>query len=234
MAQENQQQQSKAKTDIAQKEVGAEKKHSPSGQIKLLDRILPSLSKLHPWWDNILVKVRSWLPESVNNQLNDLALTGVISTLVVIVLLTTVTILPAQEEEVVELPPEAISTPLELNAPNPPQALANLAPPTPEFTPEQSLIAAVQHKVDQMTQDYSQDLVESIVTSFASNTLTIQVADNWYQLADSEQNQLVQEMFHSSQTLDFPKLEIKNNQGTLVARNPVVGKNMVILQRHTN
>ena len=231
MEQENQQQQQKTQTDTSGEETPAQKL-SQSSQLKWLDKILPSFTKLQTWWDQILGKVRSWLPGSVSNQLNDLALTGIISALFVVLLLTTVLILPAKKKEAVDLsPPQATAAPLKLTAPKPPEILETVAPLPPQFSPEQNLVASVQQKVVSMTDEYAQDLIKSVEADFSSNSLIVRVDDSWYQLDDSGQNQLAQAMFHHSQQLDFHKLEIKDSQGNMLARNPVVGKKMVILLR---
>lgn len=231
MAQENQQQQQKTQTDTSPKETQAQGL-SQSSQLQWLDKILPSFPKLQAWWDRILGKVRSWLPVSVSNQLNDLALTGIISTLFVVLLLTTVLILPAKKKEVVDLPPpQATAAPLELTAPQSPEIVETVAPLPPQFSPEQSLVAAVQQQVANLIDENAQDLIKSVEANFSDESLIVRVDDSWYQLDDSGQNQLAQEMFHHSQQLDFHKLEIKDSQGNMLARNPVVGKNMVILLR---
>jgi ABC-type molybdenum transport system ATPase subunit/photorepair protein PhrA len=52
-----------------------------------------------------------------------------------------------------------------------------------------------------------------------------------YELSGDRQNKLADEMLKRAQELDFSKLEITDIQGTLLARSPVVGPNMIILQR---
>ena len=104
--------------------------------------------------------------------------------------------------------------------------------PEIQLTPEQTLIAAIQTRVAEITQDYSEDLIESVQADFRQNSLLVKVSDVWYQLGDSRQSKLANEMLKRSRQLDFFKLEIKDTQGTLVARNPVVGNNIIILQRN--
>jgi hypothetical protein len=201
-----------------------------------LDRILPSFSSLQTWWDSILAKIRSLLPASLNEKLSDWSLTGILTGIVVILLLTSVLLLPKPAAEVAkttpETPPEvseAIEAPLELEAPETPETIAILPPPEPELTPEQSLIAAIQGELASITNQYPEGLVLSIEANFSGSRLIVTIGDTWYQLSGKRQQKLANEILQRSQKLDFRKLEFINSEGKLLARNPVVGKEMVIL-----
>ena len=61
--------------------------------------------------------------------------------------------------------------------------------------------------------------------------LTIQLQPDWYQLDVSGQDNLVESMFLRSQQLNFHKLEIKDTQGRLLARNSFIGKGMLVTLR---
>lgn len=102
------------------------------------------------------------------------------------------------------------------------------------FTPEQTLIAALQTKVAKLTQDYATDLVSSIKVDLPQSSLLVEVKDNWYEMEESRQNKLANEMLKRSRKLNFSKLELKDSTGTLVARNPVVGDQVIILQSSQN
>ncbi|NEO01732.1 MAG: hypothetical protein F6K50_42010, partial [Moorea sp. SIO3I7] len=104
--------------------------------------------------------------------------------------------------------------------------------PTPELTPEQSPIVAIQNQITGITAQYGNDLIQAIEANFLRSMLLVKVSDEWYQLNDGQQNTLAQRMLSQSQELDFSKLEITDLEGTLVARSPVVGSSMVIFTRH--
>lgn len=214
--------------EVEQQEVVSSPKPTSVGW---MDRVLPSFPKLQSWWDEILTKVRSYIPESMNSQLNDLALTGILTGLVVLVLLTTVYLLPDRKVAVVEPPPQPVAAPPELKAPRKPKQIKTIEPPPLKLTPEQSLIAAIQKQVAEITNQYAQGLIKSIEANFPSSRLIIQVGDGWYQLSEKQQNQLSQEMLRRSQQLDFSELALQDTEGNLIARNPVVGENMVIFLR---
>lgn len=161
---------------------------------------------------------------------------------------------PAEETPVVEIPvPTEIATPKEtpvftpvpedqkvasgIKAPpeltetKPPQVIENLPPPAPVLTPEQNLIAAIQNQVASITSEFANGLIVAIQADFPNNFLSLQVANDWYTYDSAKQDQLAAQMWQRSQELDFQNLEIKDLQGRLVARSPVVGSNMIIWQR---
>jgi hypothetical protein len=118
------------------------------------------------------------------------------------------------ESEIIESKPEIISQPVPL-----------------KLTPEQNLIAAIQSRLEEIINQYPDDLVLSIEANFLQSNLLVKISDRWYQLKPTEQTELANEMLQKSQKLDFNQLKIKDSTGNLVARNPVVGKEIVILKR---
>ncbi|MEG4035430.1 hypothetical protein QUA03_16530 [Microcoleus sp. S36b_A4] len=142
---------------------------------------------------------------------------------------------PKSPESIV--PSEPISTKFksklpDLVAPEKPQPV-ELIPPPP-LTPEQSLIAAIQNQVTDIKNRLGGGLVESVQVNFSSSILTVKVAEDWYKLSEVEQNQLATKMWKEANSLDFSKLEIANMEGKLIARSPVVGSEMIILDRGIN
>jgi hypothetical protein len=197
----------------------------------LFDRILPTFDKLQAFWDASLAKVRSFLPAEWNEKLSDWALTGAIAGIVVVLLVATASLLPETPAQVAKAPPNSIDAPPELKAPKPPQPVEVEPSPTPVLTPEQSLIASIQKQVTQLTDLYGKGLIQSIEVNFSGSRLIVKLSDVWYSLKESEQNKLADEILRRARELDFSKLEITDLKGTLLARNPVVGPNMVILKR---
>lgn len=198
---------------------------------KLIDRLLPSFNRLQAFWDATLQKVRSLLPAAWNQKLSDWGLTGAIAGLVVVALLTTVALLPKTPAQVTKTLPKPIDAPPELKAPKPPEPVEVEPSPTPELTPEQSLIAAIQNQVAEITGQYGNGLIKSIQANFPGSRLVVKVSDGWYDLKEPKQNKLADDILRRSKELDFSKVEITDMKGTLLARSPVVGSNMVILKR---
>ena len=205
----------------------------PPQKPRLTDRVLPSFDRVESWWDAVLNALRAFLPEALSQKLSDWALTGILTGTVVAVLLTSVLLFSGQPPQIAQTPPEEIEMPPELKAPAAPQPVVTIAPPEPtiELTPEQSLIAAIQDQVDQITSQYAEGLIQTIEANFTGSRLIVQVSGDWYTLKPYRQNKLANQMLRRSQELDFRKLELIDTQGTLIARSPVVGQEMIILQR---
>jgi hypothetical protein len=131
---------------------------------------------------------------------------------------------------------EAPEIPLDLVAPEPPEPIAVTAPepsepPAPVLSPQEQILASIQAKVSEVTNQYTADLVQSVKTNLVGNRLTVALSDRWYNLPINQQDQLASEVLAKAKTLDFTKLEITDTEGKLIARTPVVGSGMVILQR---
>ena len=146
--------------------------------------------------------------------------------------------LPTQEETEpkpkVEIPPLIEQTPQEETV----SKLEIETPPTP-LTPEETLIAAIKNQVGEISlnlkssssQRSFSEIIESIQANFLNSNLTIKINNNWYGLEKKQQNKLAAEILQRSQELDFTHLEITDLQGKLIARNPVVGTEMIIFKR---
>ncbi len=127
--------------------------------------------------------------------------------------------------------PTEISIPDNLESPGRAKKLKiSTIEPDLDFTPEQTLIAAIQSKVTKLTQEYPTELIESAKVDLLQNSLVVKVTDEWYQLSESRQNKMANEMLKRSRQFNFHKLELKDDAGTLIARNPVIGDQIIILE----
>jgi hypothetical protein len=166
-----------------------------------------------------------------------------IAAIVGILIWTTVAIFPRTPSVAVtpieDSPPVMVATPQELTSPAPPQPVKIEpeivpVPPvveTPPLTPEQNLVATIEDQVMEISDRFASGLIQSISVDFDSSNLTIKVSDDWYTLPPSQQDQLANRMLERSGSLDFTHLEITDSEGKLLARNPVVGNQMVIFKR---
>ncbi|MCC5626015.1 hypothetical protein, partial [Nostoc sp. CHAB 5715] len=133
-------------------------------------------------------------------------------------------------------PPEEITPPPEVETPPPPTPEPEPIPtPTPaiELTPEQALIAAIENQVAEISDRIASGLIKSIQANFRTSNLTVKISDDWYTLKESQQDKLAAKILQRSQELDFTHLEIIDSQNRLIARNPVVGTEIVIFKRQT-
>jgi hypothetical protein len=148
---------------------------------------------------------------------------------------------PAIEQPVAENPqetvadtPETIEVPLELTSPGKSKNLTiKPVPIQVKLTPEQKLIAAVKDKIAAISKEYPQELVSSVATNFLNSSLSVTIGDRWYELDAEGQNRLARDLLKRSQELNFKKLSLQDTSQNLIARNPVVGNEMVIFLRET-
>lgn len=223
---------------------------------KLETQPAPGSKEKYGFWGGILAKIRSVLPVFLSAKLSDTALTGIIAAISVILIWTTSTLLTEKPTEIATVPPveeilptPSITTEPEIVTPQPtpaeitpkeaeipPQPEPEPTPtptPTPfvELTPEQMLIAAIQNQVGEISDRFASGLIKSIQANFELSNLTVKISDDWYTLNESQQDKLAADILQRSKELDFSHLEITDSQGILIARNPVVGTQMVIFQR---
>jgi hypothetical protein len=200
-------------------------------QPSVLEQLRPVLDSLWERWLGVLRLVRSRLPASVSEKLPDWGLTGAIAGILALVLWTGSALLSPKPTEVAQVPPSGVRAPDELSAPEAPVAVEPVPQPQPELTPEQRLIASIQEQVAEVTREYAEGLIQSIEANFQGSLLVVKVSDEWYNIAESRQNKLAADMFARAKALDFSKLDITDSQGSLVARSPVVGGEMIIVRR---
>ncbi|MBG1259128.1 hypothetical protein [Nostoc commune] len=208
-------------------------------------------------WGGLLRTIRLFLPSNLSTKLSDTALTGIVTAIAVILVWTTTTVFTGKPTEVATVPPvekvpvpiPTITTPPESVVPEPqppeeitpPPEVQTTLPPTPEpistptptiqLTPEQALIAAIENQVAEISDRIASGLIKSIKANFRTSNLTVKISADWYTLKESQQDKLAAEILQRSQELDFTHLEIIDSQNRLIARNPVVGTEIVIFKR---
>lgn len=203
------------------------------------------LQKVGLLWESIVKLVRSLLPAPFSQKLSDPMLNAAIAAILIVVVSSTLNILSGKPAEKIAIAPSAnlsdIIAPSEsqsakfksklpdLVAPTAPKAVETLQPAP--LTPEQSLIAGIQNQVAEISDRLGGGLVKSFEANFSSSRLTVKLAKDWYTLSEIEQNQLVNQMFKEANSLDFTNLEVMNLEGKLIARSPVIGSEMIILDR---
>ncbi|ASC73408.1 hypothetical protein XM38_043750 [Halomicronema hongdechloris C2206] len=163
--------------------------------------------------------VRRWLPMLVRSRLwlGSLVVLGIL-----VVMVSSFNTSNTSSEQVAKR--DAPSTQAKpASTPEKPEAMAMM--------PDPQLIADIQAQVADITATYAEDLIQSVQAEFANGVLTIHISDDWYTLMRSQQTRLSQDLLQRAQELSFSKLYLRDPQGNLVARSPVIGSNMVILQR---
>ncbi len=206
-------------------------------------------------WGGVLGAIRSFLPTALSQKLSDGMLAGALAA-IFLLLLTLPMILPngkpAEIAAIEQLPREESTLSLEevspdisvsediledessisnLVAPEPPEPVEVKPAPAPKLTPEQYLVVTIQNEVADITNQYGGGVIESIEVNFPASMLVVQLSNDWYDLDDAEQDDLARKMFQQARDLDFKKLEAVDPEGVLLARDPIVGSSMIILQR---
>lgn len=119
--------------------------------------------------------------------------------------------------------------PDELTAPTP--ALA-LEPAPPPLTPEQRLIAALQERIAAISEDYATEaIVTTVRVDFAHNHLDVELADRWYDLAETEQDRFASDLRNRGEQFDFYDINLVDASGELVARPAAIGNAMIVVRR---
>jgi hypothetical protein len=241
---------------IAADRKAAKTPNSPVTKIEPQKVLRSFAEKVGSVWQSLVDFLRSRLPTSTNEKLSDTFLTAVIAAIVIVAIGTILTILPGKSPKIAAVsspePSEIIVSPSpesseiivspssESSEINLPETVATeeikpteIIPPVPlRLTPEQELIATIQKQVSEFTTQVGGGLIESIQVDFLGSILTVKIADDWYDVGTDEQDKLVDEMFQQTHDLEFKKLEITNSQGEIIARSPVIGSQMIILDRH--
>jgi hypothetical protein len=99
------------------------------------------------------------------------------------------------------------------------------------LTPEQSFLAGLKQSLNVYNSQLQEELINSVMVDFEHSALKVKLNQSWFDLSEVQQNRLAAEIWQRAQNLAFSKLELADSQGSIVARSPVVGKDMVIFQR---
>ena len=209
-------------------------------ELGILDQLLLVLADGAAVWRKGMRWMRSQLPPNWQRRLSDEVMTAIFLGLLVLLLALwnplggAKTSTPVAEKPV---PSPIEDTQAELpDLTRPADETPELAPvssfsPQTETSPEQSLIADIQDRVSNISRSYGAGLIQSVEANLPENRLIVNLGENWYGLLDEQQDEISQGIFEQVQQLDFKTLQLRDPNGVVVARNPVVGDHMVILHR---
>ncbi|KAI9135221.1 hypothetical protein [Acaryochloris sp. CCMEE 5410] len=195
---------------------------------------------IKPIWGIGLKILRGRFPNGLKS-FSDRFLTVVILSIATLIYWLFSSLIPPSQPTVQQPPdpapvakaPAPVAQPTPVSPPSTPVTEAPVEEPPPPPEPARKQIIEVQSQVAQVFDQYSQDIVQSVQANFQDERLVIKVSDRWFELSRSEQNQLGTDALERSRKLDFPKLEIRDQTDQLLAREPVVGSNIIVLQRRT-
>jgi hypothetical protein len=172
-------------------------------------------------WTATIAQFRRILPTSMR-RLSDPILTAIVIGIVTIAIWAIDNIaVPGVAPSVATAP----STPVVVTNPNP------IASP-PQISPEQAFVEAIQTQLTALTSQYPDNIVQTLQVDLDRDRLIVRLAPVWYTLDDARQNEIVDRMWSQARSNNFSKLELQDLDGRTLARSPVVGREMIILQRH--
>jgi len=106
----------------------------------------------------------------------------------------------------------------------------NPASQTPEIqNPESSRRLKLRKNLDIIADSLVNQAIVSIRPS--GRNLTITLSDAWYRSSEDTQTKLTNSLLVTTQGQGYSNLRLEDTEGSLIARNPVVGEGMIILQR---
>ncbi|WP_008317035.1 hypothetical protein [Leptolyngbya sp. PCC 6406] len=92
-------------------------------------------------------------------------------------------------------------------------------------------IGEIQAQLKAVSALYGEGLVQSVQANLPRSRLTVNLSDGWYRLTATGQDNLAADLLKRAGDLQFGALEMRSPAADLLARSPVVGNQMVILQR---
>jgi hypothetical protein len=186
-----------------------------------------------PVWGKLIALIRTRLPQAVNQKLNDRLLSGIVAGVLVILFWFTTSLFSAKPVQPTIAQRPAIDRPSQPNEAFPTDLTtpeADTTEPAPAM-PEQNSLIAVEREVLAVSDQFIQGLVLSVQPNFERGRLVVNVSPDWFRFNREQQDRFANELWQRSQPMNFTRLEIRDPAGQLLARNPIVGTAMVILQR---
>ncbi len=99
------------------------------------------------------------------------------------------------------------------------------------FTIEKTLIENIEKEINQITQKYGEKLILNIKANFSKNYLQVTLSQDWYNITNNQQDNLVEDIFKEGKKLDFDKFNFQDTNGILLARNAFIGDKIIITAR---
>jgi hypothetical protein len=117
------------------------------------------------------------------------------------------------------------------NVPDPVTANQPNSIPAIIDSPEQTFIETIQRQISNITSQYPDGIIQTLNIDVDRDRLIVRLNPSWYLMSVDHQNQLTAQMWRQAKENHFSKLEVQDSDGNSIARSPVVGREMIILQR---
>ncbi|HIK44390.1 MAG TPA: hypothetical protein IGR64_05820 [Leptolyngbyaceae cyanobacterium M65_K2018_010] len=211
-------------------------------ELGIIDQLLLLLADGAAVWRRLVRWVRSLLPPNLQRQLSEDGLTLILIGLLILSLVVWNPLGRRRAEPAAQLEPappakevvgpEATGEWADSPTLAQPSASETVAIAATEPSPEANLIAEIQAQVSQMSRAYTAGLIQSVAVNLPEHSITVNLDETWYGLVSAQQDRVAQEIYERTRHLGFQTLRLSDPEANVVARNPVVGATMVILQRH--
>ncbi len=184
-------------------------------------------------WQRLLAGVRSRIPAAA--ALSDGVLGGVIVGSLVLLLTLVKGLGSSPDPAVASAPrPEISARSPDLGPPNLGSQETGIGLGQGDLavgTDDGDRIGEIQAQLTAVSALYGEGLVQSVQANLPRSRLTVNLSDGWYRLTATGQDNLAMDLLQRAGDLQFEALEVRSPAGELLARSPVVGHQMVILQR---
>ncbi len=108
-----------------------------------------------------------------------------------------------------------------------PPAITSAA--TVPISPEETLITAVRSQFSTLASQYPAGLISNLELDNERQLAIVTLGNLWASLTGDQQQQVAQSLWQQARVYQMAKVEMRSNNGNLLARSPVVGSDMVIL-----
>jgi hypothetical protein len=138
----------------------------------------------------------------------------------------------SEQEPVEQVEPNQVSEPEEQEPPVIAQEEEEtIADQEVALSPEQTFLAGIKQSISSYNSQLHDELIASVKVDFERSFLQVKLEPLWYELSDVQQDRLADDIWRHAKDMAFAKIELADGDGATLARSPVVGKDMVILQR---
>ncbi len=168
-------------------------------------------------WAAIIQQFRRILPKQLR-QLSDAIVTAIV------VALVTIAIWLVDSFALPGIDPSTTANPST-------SPIVTIQPSSPVINPEQAFIDALQTQLADVTSQYPDDIIQTLQVDSNSDRLIVRLNPVWYSIDKNRQNNLTDRMWFQAKANHFMRLELQDADGMAIARSPVVGQHMIILQR---
>lgn len=187
------------------------------------DKIWDVLETIWKLWAGLLGFLRDRLfPESIRHWSNR-AITATVAAIAAVILWISSALSPSPAQE--------IASPRVPGIDAAPKVERTVPVKKTNSAKDKTLAASIQERlVEEFTPRYSEDLIQDVSIDRGRDRLTVTIGQEWYDLNERQQQRLAKTILSDTDDTPFNHLTLVNLDGVRIARNPVVGSDMILYQ----